>query len=65
MLTEVLRQNGQDREQVRFRELLLHLRDGEVSVADWELLMTGCRSRVDGAAFDDALHLHLYSTSCC
>ena len=58
VLTEVLRQDGQDREQVRFRELLLHLRDGEVSVADWELLMTRCRSQVDSAAFDDALHLH-------
>ena len=58
VLTEVLRQDGQDREQVRFRELLLHLRNGEVSVADWELLMTQCRSRVDSAAFDDALHLH-------
>ena len=57
-LTEVLRQDGQDREQVRFRELLLHLRDGEVSVADWELLMTRCRCRVDSAAFGDALHLH-------
>ena len=33
VLTEVLRQDGQDREQVRFRELLLHLKDGEVSVA--------------------------------
>ena len=58
MLTQVLRQDGQDREQVRFRELLLCLRDGQVSVADWELLMTRCRSRVDSAAFADALHLH-------
>ena len=58
VLTEVLRQDGQDREQVRFRELLLHLRNGEVSVADWKLLMMHCRSRVDSAAFDDALHLH-------
>ena len=57
VLTEVLRQDGQNREQVRFRELLLHLRDGEVSVADWEVLMTR-RSQVDSAAFDDALHLH-------
>ena len=24
----------------------------------WELLMTPCRSQVDSAAFDDALHLH-------
>ena len=58
VLTEVLQQDGQDREQVRFRELLLHLRDGEVSVADWELLMARCCSQVDSAAFDDALHLH-------
>ena len=58
VLTEVLRQDGQDREQVRFQELLLHLKDGEVSVTDWELLMTRCRSQVDSAAFDDALHLH-------
>ena len=58
MLTEVLRQDGQDSKQVRFQELLLHLRDGQVSVADWELLMTRCRSQVDHAAFDDALHLH-------
>ena len=57
MLTEVLRQDGKDREQVRFRELL-HLRDGEVSVADWELLMTQCRSRVDSTSFGDAFHLH-------
>ena len=38
VLTEVLGQDGQDREQVRFRELLFHLRDGEANVADWELL---------------------------
>ena len=44
-------------ERVRLRELLLHLRDEEVSVTDWELLMT-CHSRVDSFAFDDALHLH-------
>jgi len=51
VLTEVWRQDGQDREQVRFRELLDHLRNGEVSVADWELLMAHC-SQVDSAAFD-------------
>ena len=27
-------------------------------IADWELLMTPCRSQVDSAAFGDALHLH-------
>ena len=51
VLTEVLRQDRQDREQVRFQELLLHLRDGEVSVADWKLLMAQCHSSVASAAF--------------
>ena len=27
-------------------------------IANWELLMTCCRSQVDSAAFGDALHLH-------
>ena len=58
MLTEVLQQDRQDREQVRFQELLLHLRDGDVCFAVLELLMTCCHSQVDSAAFDDALHLH-------
>lgn len=39
-LTQVMRQDGLDGEQVRFREILLHLRDGTVSVDDWQLLMT-------------------------
>ena len=64
MLTEVLRQDGQGREQVRFQKLLLYLRNGEVSVADWELLMTQCCSRVDSTAFDDALHLQSTVASC-
>ena len=34
------------------------MRDGDVRVADWELLMAHCHSQVDSAAFDDALHLH-------
>ena len=58
VLTEVSQQDGQDREQVRFRKLLLHLRNGEINVADWELLMTH-RSQVDSAGFEDALYLHL------
>ena len=58
-LTQVMRQNGQDSDQVRFRELLLHLRDGTVSIEDWKLLMTRCLSRVDNPDdFSDALHLY-------
>ena len=58
-LTQVMRQNGDNSSQVRFRELLLHLRDGTVTVADWELLMTRCLSRISAADnFRDALHLY-------
>ena len=58
-LTQVMWQNGQDSDQVRFRELLLHLRDGTVSIEDWKLLMTRCLSRVDNPDdFSDALHLY-------
>ena len=58
-LTQVMRQNGQDNDQVRFRELLLHLRDGSVTTADWELLMTRCLSHITNPDnFKDALHLH-------
>lgn len=59
MLTQILQQDGQDGDQVRFQELLLHLRDGKVSDTEWELLMTHCLSRVDNLSiFKDALLLH-------
>ena len=58
-LTQVMRQNGQDTSQVRFRDLLLHLRDGSVTTTDWKLLMTRCLSRITNPDdFKDALHLH-------
>ena len=58
-LTQVMRQNGDDSSQVRFRKLLLHLRDGAVTTADWELLMTHCLSRISNADdFRDSLHLY-------
>ena len=57
-LTQAMRQNGDNSSQVRFRELL-HLRDGTVTIADWELLMTRCLSRVSAADdFRDALRLY-------
>ena len=58
-LTQVMCQTGQDNDQVRFRELLLHLRDGTVTTTDWELLTTRCLSRITNPDdFKDALHLH-------
>ena len=58
VLTQVMRQLGQDPEQVRFREIL-RLRDALVTVADWQHLMTRsitCISNIAG--FEDALYLY-------
>ena len=59
VLKQVMRQSGQDEDQVRWRDILLHLRDGHVSRADWETLMTHTTARVaDSISFKNALHLH-------
>ena len=47
-----MRQSGQDPNQVKFRDILLRLRDTKVTKADWERLMNEIR-----------LTLHLPSTS--
>ena len=58
VLDQVMRQAGQDPEQVRFRDILLRLRDAEVTVADWNHLMTRTPTRVqDVSPFATALHL--------
>ena len=58
VLTQVMRQSGQDRKQVRFREILLHLRDASVTKADWEHLMTRRDRQVTYKdCFRQALHL--------
>ena len=50
-LTQVMRQSGQDPEQVRFREILLHLRNAETSEEDWEHLMEQTPTRITDAVF--------------
>ena len=40
VFTQVMRQAGQDPEQVRFRDILLRLRDAQVTIDDWQHLMT-------------------------
>ena len=35
-LTQVMRQAGQDPEQIQFRNILLHLRNAEVTVENWQ-----------------------------
>ena len=58
VLDQVMRQAGQDPEQVRFRDILLRLRDAEVTVADWNHFMTRTPTTVqDVSPFATALHL--------
>ena len=39
ILNQILRQNGNDSDDEVFRNLLMHLRNGQVSHSDWQLLM--------------------------
>ena len=58
VLTQVMRQSGQDQEQVRFREIPLRLRDASVTKDDWEHLMTRREGQVANKdSFSQALHL--------
>ena len=58
-LTQVMRQAGQDPEQVHFRDILLRLRNAEVTVEDWTCLMRQTPTQVrDLSPFASALHLH-------
>ena len=58
-LTQVMRQAGQDPEQVHFRDILLRLRNGEVTVDDWKHLMNQTPTQVrDLSPFANALRLH-------
>ena len=38
-LTRIMRQAGQDPDQVRFRDILLRLRNAQVTIEDWNCLM--------------------------
>ncbi len=59
VLDQVLRQRGNDPTQVRFREVLSHLRDGSVTTADWEYLMTRTIARAHNVGqFSDAPRLY-------
>ena len=59
VLKQVMRQSGQDSDQVLFRDILLRLRDAKLTISDWEQLMKQTPTEVsDLAPFTDALHLH-------
>ena len=58
VLDQVMRQAGQDPQQVQFRDILLRLRDAKVTVADWNYMMTQTPTHVqDLSPFANALHL--------
>ena len=58
VLDQVMRQAGQDPEQVKFRDILLRLRDAKVTLSDWNYLMSRTPTRVqDLSPFSTALHL--------
>ena len=58
VLTQVMRQSGQHPSQVLFREMLLRLRDGQVTQDDWKHFMTRTPAQVqDLSPFASAVHL--------
>ena len=58
VLDQVMRQAGHDPEQVKFRDILLQLRDAKVTLSDWNHLMSRTPTRVqDLSPFSTALHL--------
>ena len=59
VLNQVMRQAGNDPEQIHFRSTLMSLRDAEVSVDDWNYLMKQTPTKVqDITSFGNALHLY-------
>ena len=61
VLDQVKHQAGHDPQQVKFRDILLRLRDVQVTVADWKHLMTRTLTRVqDLSPFATALHLSVH-----
>ena len=58
VLDQIMRQAGQDPSQVLFRNILLRLRNGDITEDDWKHLMTQTPAKIgDISAFNDALRL--------
>ena len=59
VLDQVMRQSGKDDDQVRFRNILLRMRDSKVTEEDWQHLMKQTPAQVqDLGPFCNALHLY-------
>lgn len=57
ILDRIMRQSGEDQDQVLFRNILLRLRNGKTTVADWQELMKQTPHHVDISTFSSAIHL--------
>ena len=59
VLNQAMRQSRQHPDQVLFRDILLRLRNAQLTIDDWKLLMTQTPAQVnDLTPFHSALHLH-------
>ena len=57
VLDQIMRQSGDDPEQILFRNILLRLRNGISTISDGEELMKHTPSNVDSIPFSSAVHL--------
>ena len=62
ILDQIMRQSGQDPSQVLFRDILLRLRNGEVTESDWKHLMTRTPAHVTDATSSFNTSLCLFPT---
>ena len=63
-LEKVYRQNGEDLEQTKFRQLLTNLRDAKPTIDDWRLLMSRTKSKILPSINEDFdNNVHLFSTN--
>ena len=60
VLTQVIRQSGSDSEQIKFRDILLRLREAQLTKDDWKYLMKRTHSQgiTNLSSFKNALHLY-------
>ena len=48
ILTQVMRQSGQNTDQITFSDILMHLRNGDTTREDWNHLMEQTATRIQG-----------------
>ena len=59
VLERVMRQAGEDAEQKLFRDVLMRLRNGNVTLDDWRVLMKRTAAEIgDTSSFDDAVRFY-------